>query len=147
VHLIIPAVHLDLPLLALTPRHGVIDPPTLTAGYWIEPYGEPVATPAQARNTLYIAAHTMGRGRNGFDPLLAGDHKGSALAPGDVVQVRTPGGTVKYTVQRAQRYAKDQVPKADDVWAATPGRLVLITCFQRADGRNSTENLVVFATS
>jgi hypothetical protein len=33
------------------------------------------------------------------------------------------------------------------VWEAHPGRLVLITCFQRGGGRASTENLVVFAES
>ena len=145
VHLVAPGVGLDLPLLALTPEDGVINPPLLTAGYWIEPYGAPVATPDQATNTLYIAAHSAGRGDDGFDPLLTPDHSGSALAAGDVVEVRTPEGTVSYTVDRKQRYGKDELPGATEVWEAHPGRLVLITCFQRADGRNSTENLVVFA--
>lgn len=147
VHLVIPAVGLDLPLLSLTPDEGVIDPPLLTAGYWIEPYGEPVATAGTAENTLYIAAHSAGRGKNGFDPLLAADHEGSALAAGDVVEVRTPEGTASYTVQRTQRYGKDELPAAAAVWESSPGRLVLITCFQRADGHHSTENLVVFAQS
>jgi hypothetical protein len=31
------------------------------------------------------------------------------------------------------------------VWERVPGRLVLITCFQRAGGRAATENLVVVA--
>jgi hypothetical protein len=147
VHLLIPAVHLDLPLLALAPRHGVIDPPTLTAGYWIEPYGEPVADPKKATNTLYIAAHSARHGHDGFDPLLTSDHKGSALAAGDVIEVRTPSGTATYRVQRTQRYQKGALPTATDVWEAHPGRLVLVTCFLRADGHPSTENLVVFATA
>jgi hypothetical protein len=147
VHLFIPAVHLDLPLLALTPRTGVIDPPTLTAGYWIEPYGEPVADPKKATNTLYIAAHSARRGHDGFDPLLAADHQGSALVAGDAIQVRTPDGTATYTVERTQRYEKNTLPGATDVWESHPGRLVLITCFIRADGRPATENLVVFATA
>ncbi len=67
--------------------------------------------------------------------------------PGDVVEVSTPGGTVGYTVERTERYAKDELAGAADIWEAVPGRLVLITCFQRADGRDSTENLVVFAES
>jgi sortase (surface protein transpeptidase) len=101
------------------------------------------ASADQAQNTLYIAAHSAGRGDDGFDPLLSRD--GSALAAGDVVRVRTPGGTVDYTVDRTQRFGKDELPAAEEVWESSPGRLVLITCFQRADGRNSTENLVVFA--
>jgi hypothetical protein len=59
--------------------------------------------------------------------------------------VRTPTGTVRYTVQSTRRYAKDALPDADEVWEVSPGRLVLITCFQRADGRKATENLVVVA--
>ena len=147
VHLLIPAVRLDLPLLALTPGDGVIDPPLLTAGYWIEPYGEPVADPRKATNTLYIAAHSARHGHDGFDPLLAPDHQGSALTAGDVIQVRTPGGTATYRVERTRRYDKNALPTATDVWESHPGRLVLVTCFLRADGRPSTENLVVFATS
>ena len=147
VHLVIPAVGMDLPLLGLTPEDGVINPPLLTAGYWIEPYGAPVAAPEDATNTLYIAAHSAGRGHDGFDPLLTRDHTGSTLEAGDVVQVRTPQGTADYTVDHTQRYGKDELPGASEVWEAVPGRLVLITCFQRADGRHSTENLVVFAES
>jgi hypothetical protein len=147
VHLVIPAVHLDLPLLALTPRKGVINPPTLTAGYWIDPYGGPVADPKKATNTLYIAAHSAQRGHDGFDPLLAPDHRGSALAAGNRIQVRTPDGTATYTVEGAKRYDKNALPGAADVWESHPGRLVLITCFLRADGRPSTENMVVFAKS
>jgi sortase (surface protein transpeptidase) len=147
VHLVIPAVDLDLPLLGLTPEDGVIDPPLLTAGYWIEPYAAPVAAPGEAGNTLYIAAHSAGRRDDGFDPLLTRDHEGSALQAGDVVEVRTPQGTASYTVDHTRRYGKNELPGASDVWEAVPGRLVLITCFQRADGRHSTENLVVFAES
>ena len=94
-----------------------------------------------------MAAHSAGRGDDGFDPLLTPDHTGSTLAPGDVVEVRTPQGSVSYTVDSTQRYGKDALPKAADVWEARPGRLVLITCFQRGSGRASTENLVVFAES
>ncbi|MGY1806378.1 class F sortase [Blastococcus sp. SYSU D00669] len=147
VHLVVPSVGLDLPLLALDPRGDVIDPPLLTAGYWIEPYGSPVGSADRATNTLYVAAHSQGHGDDGFDPLLTADHRGSAVAAGDVVEVRTPQGTVPYTITGTQRIAKGALPGTTDVWEDSPGRLVLITCFQRADGRNSTENLVVFAES
>jgi sortase (surface protein transpeptidase) len=147
VRLNIPSVGMDLPLLALKPKSGVIDPPLLTAGYWIEPYGVPVGSADQATNTLYIAAHSAGRGDDGFDPLLTADHRGSALTAGDVIAVETPRGTVSYTVERTERYGKNALPDATEVWENSPGRLVLITCFQRADGRASTENLVVFAQS
>ena len=145
VRLVVPSLGVDLPLLSMTPSGNTIDPPLLTAGYWIEPYGAPVGDAAEATNTLYVAAHSAGYGADGFDPLIADDGAGSTLAAGDGVEVRTPTGTVRYTVQSTHRYGKDELPGADDVWEVAPGRLVLVTCFQRADGREATENLVVVA--
>jgi hypothetical protein len=145
VRLVVPSLGVDLPLLPMTPHGDTIDPPLLTAGYWIEPYGAPVGSAAEATNTLYIAAHSAGYGDDGFDPLIAADGRGSTLAAGDVVEVRTPTGTVRYTVQSTRRYGKDELPDADEVWEVSPGRLVLVTCFQRADGSIATENLVVVA--
>jgi hypothetical protein len=147
VHVSAPAVGLDLPVLPLTPRAGVINPPTLTAAYWIEPYGAPVGDVAEADNTLYLAAHSTSAGEYGFDPLMDPDGGDSTLEPGDVVQVSTPGGSVGYEVERTERYAKGELPAAAEVWESRPGRLVLITCLQRGDGGASTENLVVFAHS
>jgi hypothetical protein len=145
VRLVVPSLGVDLPLLPMTPSGDTIDPPLLTAGYWIEPYGAPVGDAAEATNTLYVAAHSAGYGADGFDPLIAGDGAGSTLAAGDVVEVRTPMGTVRYTVRSSSRYGKDELPGAEEVWEVSPGRLVLVTCFQRADGREATENLVVVA--
>ena len=143
--LVVPSVGVDLPLLGMTPDGDTINPPLLTAAYWIEPYGAPVGAAGDAENTLYVAAHSAGRGTDGFDPLIADDGEGSTLAAGDAVEVRTPSGTVTYTVTGTQRYGKDELPGATEVWEVSPGRLVLITCFQRADGREATENLVVIA--
>ena len=145
VRLVVPSLGMDLPLLPMTPSGDTIDPPLLTAGYWIEPYGAPVGDAADATNTLYVAAHSAGHGHDGFDPLIADGGSGSTLGAGDVVEVRTPTGTVRYSVQSTHRYAKAELPDADEVWKVSPGRLVLVTCFQRADGRVATENLVVVA--
>lgn len=143
--LVVPSVGVDLPLLGMTPDGDHINPPLLTAGYWIEPYGAPVGVAGDATNTLYVAAHSAGRGTDGFDPLIADDGEGSTLTAGDAVEVRTPSGTVTYTVTSTHRYGKEELPGATEVWEVSPGRLVLITCFQRADGREATENLVVIA--
>ena len=145
VHVVVPSVGMDLPVLPLTPRGGAINPPTLTAAYWIEPYGDPVGAAGDADNTLYLAAHSTNTGKYGFDPLLDSDGD-STLGAGDVVEVSTPGGTVAYTVERTERYDKDELADAAEVWEAVPGRLVLITCTQE-DGGRSTENLVVVARS
>jgi sortase (surface protein transpeptidase) len=147
VRLVVPELDVDLPLLSMAPTGDTVDPPLLTAGYWIEPYGTPVGDATEATNTLYVAAHSAGRGDDGFDPLIGENGAGSSLDPGDVVEVRTPTGTVGYTVRSTHRYGKDELPGAEEVWEVSPGRLVLITCFQRADGREATENLVVVAES
>ena len=147
VHVAIPALDMDLPVLPLNPRNGTINPPTLTAAYWLDPYGDPVGSAEQADNTLYLAAHSTGTGEYGFDPLMQSDGGGSTLQAGDVIEVSTPQGTVDYTVERTERYAKGELADATEVWESSPGRLVLLTCFQRGGGRASTENLVVFAHS
>ena len=72
-HVAVPTLELDLPVLPLTPRGGAIDPPTLTAAFWIEPYGDPVDAAGGAGNTLYLAAHSTDTGKYGFDPLLDED--------------------------------------------------------------------------
>ena len=141
------AVGLDLPVLPLAAPDGVIDPPLLTAAYWVQPYGEPVGAAAEADNTIYLAAHSTSRGSSGFDPLLTADHRDSALAAGDVVSVSTPGGTADYTVDRTARYAAADLAGAAEVWAAVPGRLVLITCLTPLGSGATTEDLVVFATA
>lgn len=146
VTLSIPAVGLELPVLPLTPAAGAIDPPTLTEAYWVEPYGDPVGDPAASDNTLYIAGHTWGGGDAAFNPLLDDSGQRGALTVGDAIEVRTPTGTAEYTVTGTESYARGALPSAADVWEASPGRLVLISCLQREDGP-PTENVVVVAES
>ena len=147
VHVRVDAVGLDLPVLPLSAPGGVIDPPLLTAAYWVQPYGEPVGAAADADNTIYLAAHSTSTGEHGFDPLLTADHQGSALAAGDVVSVSTPEGTVDYAVERTARYDTDDLAGATEVWEAVPGRLVLITCLTPLGSGATTEDLVVFASA
>ncbi|MGY1839222.1 class F sortase [Modestobacter sp. SYSU DS0985] len=143
VRLAVPSVGLDVAVLPHTPRGGVIDPPSMVDGYWIEPYGEPGTQPD---NTVYIAGHSWTKGAAAFNALMPGDH-GAGISTGDVVTVRTPGGSVDYTVSHTERYDKDALPGATDVWTVMPGRLVLITCFVDDDGRTTDDNFVVFAES
>ncbi|MCZ2819621.1 class F sortase [Modestobacter sp. VKM Ac-2977] len=143
VRLEVPSVDLDVPVFPYTPRGGVIDPPSMVDGYWVQPYGEPGAQPD---NTVYIAGHSWTKGAAAFNALMPGDH-GAGVSTGDVVTVRTSGGSVDYTVSRTERYDKDALPGATDVWTVMPGRLVLITCFVDDDGRTTDDNFVVFAES
>ena len=143
VRLEVPSVGLDVPVLPYTPRGGVIDPPSMVDGYWVQPYGEPGTEPD---NTVYIAGHSWTKGAAAFNALMPGDH-GAGVSTGDVVTVQTPGGSVDYTVSRTERYDKDDLPDATDVWTVMPGRLVLITCFVDDAGRTTDDNFIVFAES
>ena len=117
VRLRVPSVGLDLPVLPLTPRGGVIDRPTMAGAYWIEPYGDPGGPGQPADNTLYIAGHSWTRGAAAFNALMAG----AGVGVGAVVSVDTPAGTVDYTVTGTETYAKHELPGAADVWAIVPG--------------------------
>jgi sortase (surface protein transpeptidase) len=143
VRLEVPSVGLDVGVLPLTPEGGVIDPPTMADSYWVQPYGEPGGAPD---NTVYIAGHSWTEGAAAFNALMPGDH-GEGVSTGDAVEVRSPGGTVDYTITGTARYDKDSLPDAVDVWQVAPGRLVLITCFVDDDGRTTDDNFVVFAES
>ncbi len=136
----VPAVGLRSEVRELTPRRGVVDPPTFDTAYVIAPYGRPGSD-----NTTYIAGHSWNRGRAVFNPLLDVPSQQAVLAVGDTVVVTQDGTSFTYAVSSSRRYPKGSLATADEVWAKVPGRLVLITCFQRNDGAASRDNLVVTA--
>lgn len=71
------------------------------------------------------------------------------LAPGDVVEVTTAGGTVAtYAVDRVEQVAKDEFPTFEVFGATRDDVLRLVTCageFDRGE-RSYQDNLVVHAT-
>lgn len=75
-------------------------------------------------------------------------HRLDELRPGDTVEVALDGGgTVRYTVDRTERFAKDAFPSLA-VYGLTPGpELRLITCDGEFDTTTGhyVDNLVVFA--
>lgn len=133
---------LDAVVATTTSRAGVLDPPTLDSAYWVGEYGAPSRT---ADNTAYLVGHSASRGAAVFDPLFDQAAQVPRVSAGDEVVVTTAEGRLRYRVQATARYPKGELARTDDVWAKVPGRLVLITCFQRDDGRPSTDNLVVTA--
>lgn len=140
---LIPRVGIDLAVLPDAPVDGVLDPPGVTDAYWIEDYGTPGT---DADNTVYLAAHSSLRMDAAFNPLLDVDHQESVLEPGDEVVVVTANGRLTYEVTRSQRYDKNALPAADEVWDVEPGVLHLITCFQQDGLARAADNLVVTAT-
>lgn len=148
----LPSLGLDAGVQPISAASGELDPPGFADAYWISEYGRPDAAspdPAAADNTVYLVGHSARRGTAVFDPLVDRASQGSTVAAGDEVVVTTPGGDLTYVVDAVDgvhHYPKGELAAAEAVWAVVPGRLVLITCLQRADGRPSTDNLVVTAT-
>lgn len=138
--LTVPALGLRTDVGEISPVGGVIDPPAFDRAYRIAPYGAPGSD-----NTTYIAGHSWDSGDAVFNPLLDVGTQEATLAVGDAVEVAQDGETFSYRVSDVQRYPKGSLADVEEVWRKVPGRLVLITCFQRNDGARSRDNLVVTA--
>ncbi len=139
----VPSVGLAVDVLPIAPEGGELDPPTLGEAYWIESYGTPGTA---ADNTVYLAGHSFNSGSAAFNPLFDKDDQVALVVAGDEVVVTTGTGRLTYTVESTERVPKDELSGVEEVWKIVPGRLVLITCFQRNDGGASQDNLVVYAS-
>ena len=135
-----PSLGLRSTVAEVAPVGGVIDPPTLDRAYVIAPYGRPGSD-----NTTYIAGHSWNRGDAVFNALLDVPTQQATLGVGETVVVTQDGQPYTYRVTSSRRYPKGTLAEQDEVWRRVPGRLVLITCFQRNDGAASRDNLVVVA--
>ncbi|KZC95169.1 hypothetical protein, partial [Clavibacter tessellarius] len=136
-----PSVGLDVPLGAVDVVGGVVDPPGFTSAYRVRDLG--VAPERAADGTVFVVMHSVRGGGMGPGDLLIDDEAGSArIAPGAEIEV----AGVDYAVGSSRAVAKGALPDDAAVWADTPGRLVVITCLQRADGTPSRDDMVIEAT-
>jgi len=136
-----PSVGLDVPLGAVDVVGGVVDPPGFASAYRVRDLG--VAPEQAAEGTVFVVMHSVRGGGTGPGDLLIDDRAGSArIAPGAVIEV----AGVDYAVGSSRAVAKGALPDDAEVWADTPGRLVVITCLQRADGTPSRDDMVIEAT-
>ncbi|MBF4619244.1 class F sortase [Clavibacter sp. VKM Ac-2873] len=136
-----PSVGLDVPLGAVDVVGGVVDPPGFSSAYRVRDLG--VAPEDAAHGTVFVVMHSVRGGGTGPGDRLIDDAAGSAsVAPGTVIQV----AGVDYAVGSSRAVPKGQLPDDAEVWADTPGRLVVITCLQRPDGSPSRDDMVIEAT-
>lgn len=138
----LPRLSLDIPVLPMSlPADRRINPPSNGFAYWVSDYGP---AGAGATNTTYLAAHSWNLGYAAFNGLMDIQAGAGRVQSGDAVLITTPEGVTTYTVTATAGYAKSTLGDRDDLWAAVPGRLVLLTCFQLNDA-GATENYVVYA--
>lgn len=136
VRLVVPALHVDAPVVPISAPGGVLLPPSdpRTLGWWRDG-----ARPGAATGSALITGHTVHTGGGAFDDL-------ETLAPGDEVRVETRRGEVRYVVSAARVYRKSTLARdAQRLFSQTvPGRLVLITC-EDWNGSTYLSNAVVVA--
>ncbi|MFT8637836.1 MAG: class F sortase [Pseudoclavibacter sp.] len=133
-------VGLDVPLLSMGAPGGVINPPGFTSVYQVRGYG--VDVDHATTGTVYLATHSLANGgKSPGNALTDIKTSTSLLAAGDVLQA---GGRT-WRVTGWQLVGKAELPHATWVWQSDPGRLVVITCMERPDGRASTQNLIITA--
>lgn len=89
-------------------------------------------------DTVFLLGHTVRAGGGVFDHL-------QTVQTGQVIVLKTKTGTVRYEVESTKLYDKEATPDRDHVYAAVPGRLVLVGCFLNPDGSVQTKNFVVTA--
>ena len=137
--LVVPSVDLAVPLGTLSAVDGEITPPGFTEAYWVRNLGVPVEEAQDG--TVYVVTHSV---QDGYAP-------GNALIDVEAGEARVQEGAEievdgrRYTVEGSENIAKTELASQAELWEGEPGRLVLITCLQRVEGR-SVDNVVITAT-
>ncbi|MGP9694269.1 class F sortase [Brachybacterium sp. AOP25-B2-12] len=136
--LAIPSASLDVPLGSLLAVDGEITPPGFTQAYAVRNLG--VGTEHAADGTVYVVMHSVQHGNAPGNAVIDVDTGAVSVADGAKIQV----GDLHYTVTGSLTVGKGELASRADLWSDDPGRLVLITCLQRTEGR-SLDNAVIIA--
>ena len=139
VRLVVPSIHLNSTVLPVDlSAGGVLDPPADTheVGWW-----RASARPGARAGQTVLTGHTVHTGGGVMNDL-------AQVHPGDVVQVVTAKGTMRYRASAVRIYTKAELAQsAVDLFGQDrrQGRLVLVTCTGWT-GHDYTSNTVVTAT-
>lgn len=134
------SVGLDVPLGELTMVDGNITPPGISSAYMIRNLGVPLSDATSG--TVFVVMHSCRNACHAPGDWLTNRAAGTpSLADGSLITV----GELTYRVTGWQKYAKASIGTQPDVWAAKPGRLVVITCLELPTGEEPVDNLVITA--
>ena len=134
------SVGLDVPLGELTMVDGNITPPGISSAYMIRNLGVPLS--GATTGTVFVVMHSCRNACHAPGDWLTNRAAGTpSLADGSLITV----GELTYRVTGWQKYAKTSIGTQADVWAAKPGRLVVITCLELPTGEEPVDNLVITA--
>lgn len=136
--LIVPAIGLRAPIIPIEVKpDGVLSPPVDVSevGWW-----KRSARPGSISGQTLLTGHTVHTGGGVMNRL--GD-----VRPGELVQIRTPKGTVDYRATKVFVYTRAQLAEnADQLFGQKRkrNRLVLVTC-TGWNGKEYNSNIIVFA--
>ena len=134
-------VGLDVALDSLGVANGNITPPGFTSAYLVRNLGTTLTH--STTGTVYVVMHSIRGGGVGPGNYLQNSKTGAtSLHTGNIITV----GGVDYRMASSTLVLKTQLPADRNVWANIPGRLIVITCLENADGSPSTQNLIITAT-
>jgi hypothetical protein len=135
---------LEIPSIGLRARVEPLDagpeglrPPRIDRLYWWRARGVPGPG---ATDTIFVTGHSV------RDPAVAGVlERLQDVSAGDRVTLQVGDSRSTYTVSRTWTVPKAQIVQDGDLFAVVPGRLVIVGCLLRPDGRPQTDNVVVLA--
>jgi hypothetical protein len=134
-------VGLAIPLKPLSARNGQITPPGFQSAYWITNMGVPLNR--GTLGTVFVVMHSVRGGGIGPGNYLTNVRAGTSAVPnGSAIDV----AGVLYRVTGWKTILKGGLATDAEVWANTPGRLVVITCLEHPNGSPSTDNMVITAS-
>ncbi|MFE4951918.1 class F sortase [Leifsonia sp. NPDC056665] len=136
----VPSAGLTVPLGELNDVDGVIDPPGFASAYLVRNYGANLTN--AAKGTVFAVMHSCRGGAVCPGNYLINVNSGTAaVAPGADIYL----GTLHYRVIGSEKVYKPNVHLETNIWANTPGRLVLLTCLQVPNQTASIDNMVITA--
>lgn len=136
--LVVPAIGLRAPIVPIeVAPDGVLTPPVDVSqvGWW-----KRSARPGSTSGQTLVTGHTVHNGGGVMDRL-------GEVRPGELVQIRTPKGTVDYRATKVFVYTRAELAEhADQLFGQKRknNRLVLVTC-TAWDGKEYDANIIVFA--
>ena len=135
----VPDLDMAVPLWAVNDVKGTLNPPGYREAYWVRNRG--VSLKNAERGTVYVIMHTV---RKGFGP-------GNYFIDVPTQSVTLRQNSLIYVNDRVYQYddyeivKKSDIGGRSDIWAETPGRLVIITCWLNKQGTLDPNNLVIYA--
>lgn len=136
--LIIENLGLNSPISTMNSIDGVINPPDATSAYLLRDYGTTLNKPL--KGAIYAVAHSLKSGIGPGNYLFDWQNDKILVKEKDLIEI----SNLQYEVSRIDLTDKTKIGEHETIWDNEPGKLVFITCLQRAQGR-SLKNLIVEA--